>query len=84
MRLIWNKSFNFAIYQLKSSVKQCFNQVGFIKYLQSTIFKIYDVIVYVIYDFALKTVVHYMVMISFSNTTPHQLTRKTDSSLAVS
>jgi len=76
MRLIWNESFNFAIYQLKSSVKQCFKQVGFIKYLPSTIFKIYDVIVYVIYDFSLRTVVHYMVMISFSNMTPHQLTRQ--------
>ena len=48
----------------------------FIKYLPSTIFKIYDVIVYVIYDFSLRTVVHYMVMISFSNMTPHQLTRQ--------
>ena len=46
----------------------------------------YDVIVYVIYDFSLRTVVHYMVMISFSNMTPHQLSSlgKTDSSLAVS
>jgi len=80
MRLIWNESLNFAIYQLKSSVKQCFKQVVFIKYLPSTIFKIYDVIydviVYVIYDFSLRTVVHYMVIISFSNMTPHQLTRQ--------
>ena len=75
MRLIWNESFNFAIYQLKSSVKQRFKQAGFIKYLPSTIFKIYYVIVYIIYDFSLRTVVHYMVMISFSNMTPHQLTR---------
>ena len=75
VRLIWNEIFNSAIYQLKSSVKHCFKQVGFIKYLPSTIFKIYDVIVYVIYDFSLGTVVHYM-MISFSNMTPHQLTRQ--------
>jgi len=73
MRFIWNESFKFAIYQLKSSVKQCFKQAGFIIYLPSTIFKIYYVIVYVISDYSVRTVVHYMVMISFSNMTPHQL-----------
>jgi len=57
-------------------VKQCLKQVSFTKYIPSIIFKIYDVIVYVIYDFSLRTVVYYMVMISFSNMTPHQLTRQ--------
>jgi len=39
--------FQYCNLPAKSSVKQCFKQV-FIKYLPSTIFEIYDVIVYVI------------------------------------
>ena len=83
MRLIWNESFNFAIYQLKSSVKQCYKQVGFIKYLPSTIFKIYYVILCVIYDFSLRTVVLTWWWFHFPTWRRTSSLGKTDSSLAV-
>jgi len=82
-RLIWNESFNFAnaIYQLKSSVKQyVLNELFFLHKINIYQYHLQNLWrhIYVIYHLSLRglSLITIVVMISFSNKTPHQLTRQ--------